>query len=286
MKKTYLLLCLSVISLIANGQQNCDIYTDSLCSFACRLRNLSSSFPQGSRRSQECLDSAIRLCPEMADAWREISVPYLKRGDFVTWRKYMDKAVALQPTRTLDVRGWCRFKFLRDYEGALEDLKRFDSLSHFASKHTGDGTYSLNVVMALCERELGNYSNAVLYFSRGIDSIFYTKGKDFIGLFDFLHRAVLKLRQRDYTGALSDLNQQEKVCRNYVETSYYKGIVYRALGKHKLARRQFQNAARLFKEGFHMTDVYCEMLDAVYPADVEEALGETPDASSHIRNNR
>ncbi|MCF6404876.1 hypothetical protein L3C95_18395 [Chitinophaga filiformis] len=274
MKKTYLLLYCCLIGLTVNGQQNCSIYTDSLCNLACKLRNLSSSFAQGSRSSQEYLDSAARLCPDMADAWREISVPYLKRGDFVTWRKYLDRAVALQPARTLDVRGWCRFKFLRDYEGALEDLKRFDSLTHFASRHTGDGTYSLNVVMALCERELGNYDNAALYFSKGIDSIFYTKGKDFIGLFDFLHRAVLKLRQQDYSGALSDLHQQDKLCRNYVETSYYKGIAYRSLGKRKLAEQHFEKAARLYKEGFHMSDVYCEMLDAVYPSDVEEALAE------------
>ena len=281
MKKICLLLCLCLTALITNGQENCGIYTDSICSLACRLRNLSSSFPQGSRKSQEYLDSAIRLCPDMADAWREISVPYLKRGDFVTWRKYIDKAIVLQPARTLDIRGWCRFKFLRDYEGALEDLKKFDSLTHFASKHTGDGTYSLNVVMALCERELGNYSAAALYFSRGVDSIFYTKGKDFIGLFDFLHRAVLKLRQQDYTGALSDLRQQEKLCKNYVETSYYKGIAYRGLGKQKLAKQQFENAARLYKEGFHMTDVYCEMLDAVYPSDVEEALGDCKKRVNH-----
>lgn len=272
MKKTYLLLYLCLLGCIANGQQNCSIYTDSLCSLACRLRNESSAFPQGSRSSQQYLDSAIRLCPDMADAWREISVPYLKRGDFVSWRKYLDKAVALQPARALDVRGWCRFKFLRDYEGALEDLKRFDSLTHFASKHTGDGTYSLYVVMALCERELGNYSNAAYYFSKGIDSIFYTKGKDFVGLFDFLHRAVLKLSMQDYTGALSDLRQQEKLCRNYVETSYYKGIAYRSLGKLKQARQQFENAARLYREGFHLSDVYCEMLDAVYPSDVNDAL--------------
>lgn len=274
MKNMYLLLLFCFISFTSSAQENCDIYTDSLCRLACKLSGLASSFPQGSRNSQVYLDSAIRLCPERAEAWREISVPYLKRGDFATWRKYLDKAVALQPGRVLDVRGWCRFKFLRDYEGALEDLKRFDSLTHFASKHTGDGTYSLYVVMALCERELGNYSSAALYFSKGIDSIFYTKGKDFIGLFDFLHRAVLKLRQQDYAGALSDLDQQEKLCRNYVETSYYKGIVYRSLGKHKLARKQFENAARLYKEGFHLSDVYCEMPDAVYPSDIEEALME------------
>ncbi len=208
----------------------------------------------------------------MADAWNEIGVPYLKRGDFATWRKYVDKAVALQPGRFMDIRGWCRFKFLRDYEGALEDLERFDSLTHYSTKRTGDATYSLNIVMALCERELGNYAGASLYFSKGIDSVIAARGKAYLGQFDFLHRAVLKLKLQDYSGALADLDRQEKLNRNYVETSYYRGMAYRSLGKHKLAKKYFSHAARLYKEGFHMSDPYCEMLDAVYPSDVEEAL--------------
>lgn len=272
MKHLYLLLCCSMISISGKSQLNCDAFTDSSSVRGCRLYNYAVTFYQGSRPNQQYLDSAVRVCPTLAEAWRALSVPYLKRGDFATWRKYLDKAVDLQPLKTLDVRGWCRFKFLRDYEGALADLKRFDTLSRFAHRHTGDGTYSLYVVMALCERELGNYAAAAYYFTKGIDSIFYTKGKDFIGLFDFLHRAVMKIELKDYSGALADLEQEEKICKNYVETPYYKGIVYRAMGKYKLAKEQFEEARRRFKEGFHMVDVYCEMHDAVYPADIDEAL--------------
>lgn len=275
MKHIYLFICCCLICLSGKSQLNCDIYTDSAANLACRLYNHAITFPQGSRSNQQFLDSAIRVYPALSEPWRAISVPYLKRGDFATWRKYLDKAVELQPLKTLDVRGWCRFKFLRDYEGALEDLKRYDTLSRFAHRHTGDGTYSLYVVMALCERELGNYTAASHYFAKGVDSIFYTKGKDFIGLFDFLHRAVMKIRLKDYSGALADLEQEEKICKNYVETSYYKGIVYRSMGKHKQAKAAFENAKRLLKEGFHLTDVYCEMQDAVYPADIDNALATT-----------
>jgi len=272
MKHLYLLLCCCMISIIGKSQLNCDAFTDSASVRACRLYNYAVTFYQGSRLNQQYLDSAVRVCPTLAEGWRALSVPYLKRGDFASWRKYLDKAVELQPLKTLDVRGWCRFKFLRDYEGALADLKRFDTLSGFAHRHTGDGTYSLYVVMALCERELGNYDAATYYFAKGIDSIFYTKGKDFIGLFDFLHRAVMKIKLGDYKGALADLEQEEKICKNYVEIPYYKGVVYRHQGKHQLAKEQFEEARRRFREGFHLVDVYCEMQDAVYPSDIDEAL--------------
>jgi len=234
MKHLYLLLCCCMISIIGKSQLNCDAFTDSASVRACRLYNYAVTFYQGSRLNQQYLDSAVRVCPTLAEGWRALSVPYLKRGDFASWRKYLDKG--------------------------------------FAHRHTGDGTYSLYVVMALCERELGNYDAATYYFAKGIDSIFYTKGKDFIGLFDFLHRAVMKIKLGDYKGALADLEQEEKICKNYVEIPYYKGIVYRQQGKHQLAKEQFEEARRRFKEGFHLVDVYCEMQDAVYPSDIDEAL--------------
>ncbi|WP_298738351.1 hypothetical protein [uncultured Chitinophaga sp.] len=274
MKHLYLLLCCGMISVAGKGQLNCDAFTDSASVRGCRLYNYAITFYQGSRLNQQYLDSAVGVCPTLAEGWRALSVPYLKRGDFAAWRRYLDKAVALEPLKTLDVRGWCRFKFLRDYEGALQDLKRFDTLSGFAHRHTGDGTYSLYVVMALCERELGNYDAAARYFAKGIDSIFYMKGKDFIGLFDFLHRAVMKIRIGDYNGALADLEQEEKICKNYVEVAYYKGVVYRAMGKHQHAKEQFEAARRRCRDGFRMTDIYCEMHDAVYPADIDEALAQ------------
>ena len=255
------------------SQTNCKVFTDSCHIKACLLYNAADSFPQGTRKSQQYYDSAIKVCPDYADAWHEISVPYLKRGDFLTWRKYLDKAVSLKPQLYLGSRGWCRFKFLRDYEGALSDLQKLDTLTGFNPSYSGDGNYHLYNVMALCERELGNYQKALHYFSLGIDSMLAQKGEAWIGFSDFLHRAVTKMRMKDYAGALTDLNRQMKKYDNYAEIYYYQGLIFNATGRKQEAAASFDKAKTLMSSGsHHLSDIYCEMHDEVFVEDVEEAI--------------
>ena len=256
------------------AQDNCSLLKEPNRIKACKFYNASDSLPQGSRGSQQTLDSALYYWPEYAEAWREKSVPYLKRGDFLTWRKYMDKAVQLRPEKFLGVRGWCRFKFLRDYAGALDDLKKFNTLVPFDPGQSGDGNYSLYVVMGLCERELGDFTAAMHYFSMGIDSAIAQKGFEWIGLYDYLHRAVTRMRVKDYAGALTDLDLQVKKYPKFAETYYYRGKVLLALGRQEEAKIALEKSKTLFVSGgYHFTDPYCEMLDEVYLEDIEEALG-------------
>ena len=56
---------------------------------------------------------ALEICPSYHPAYRAKSTAYLKTGDFITWKKLMDKAVELSPEDHLDYRGWCRFQFLK-----------------------------------------------------------------------------------------------------------------------------------------------------------------------------
>src|SRR6478735_6979786 len=95
LKKIGLLLLLMATLQLCRAQTNCRVFTDSCHIKACLLYNAADTFAQGSRKSQQYYDSAIRICPDYAEAWRAISIPYLKRGDYYTWRKYLDKAVSL-----------------------------------------------------------------------------------------------------------------------------------------------------------------------------------------------
>ena len=273
LRTAFLALLLSNASLCSRAQTNCLLFKDSSHIKACRLYNATDSLPQGSRICQQYLDSAIRLCPEYAEAWREISVPYLKRGDYRNWRKYMDRAVKLKPLAYTAVRGWCRFKFLRDYEGALFDLQKADTLSGFQPGQSGDGSYNLYIVMALCERELGNYTAAFRYFALGIDSVRARRGKTWLGLFDYLHRAVMEIKLKDYDKALSDLDLQSEIYDRYAETEYYRSMVFTATGHPQQARASLERARRLFiTDGYHLSDIYCEMTDEVHLVDIETAL--------------
>jgi tetratricopeptide (TPR) repeat protein len=273
LKTTGLLFLLLASFYWCRSQTNCQVFTDSCHIKACLLYNKADSFAQGTRAGQLLYDSAIKVCPDYAEAWREIGVPYLKRGDFLTWRKYLDKAVSLKPQAFLGIRGWCLFKFLRDYEGALTDLQQFDTLTGFNPSYSGDGNYHLYIVMALCERELGNYPKALHYFSLGIDSMLAQKGEAWIGLSDFLHRAVTKMRMKDYAGALTDLNRQMKKYDSYAEIYYYQGLIYNAMRRQKEAAASLGKAKALMASGtHHLSDIYCEMPDEVFMEDIEEAI--------------
>lgn len=259
------------------AQPNCFIITDSACARACRVFVASDSFYQGSPKCQYYLDSAIWLCPSFADAWHEKSVPYLKRGDFVTWRKYMDEAVRLNPARYLSVRGWCRFKFLQDYEGALDDLQRNDTLSRFAHQYSGDGNYELHILMALCERGLGNFTAAFHYFHEGIDSVVARNGPSSAGLFSYLHLGVTLLQTGDYDGALVALESENKQYDRFAETYYYMGMAHLRKGHKAAALENFRRALELYtdKTGtYRLNDPYCEMPDAIYVSDILSAISQ------------
>ncbi len=115
MKLLLLTLLLTLLLHPAMAQPNCNIYAVGTPErAACELYIQAIEFPQGSIQSQVYFDRVLALCPTFAEAYHEKSVPYLKRGDFQTWKKLMDEAVRLQPARFLSDRGWCRFKFLHD----------------------------------------------------------------------------------------------------------------------------------------------------------------------------
>lgn len=257
------------------GQYNCSIYTDSSYARACRIYNAVDSLYQGSVRCQYYLDSAIAVCPGFAPAWHEKSVPYLKRGDFVTWRRLLDKAVDLDPLSFLPYRGWCRFKFLRDYEGALLDLRVFDSLTGGRHQSSNDGNYELHVVMALCERELGHMEAAFRYFAIGIDSVEAQSGPAATGLYDYLHLGVTKMRTGDLPGAIRALEQENRKYDHFADTYYYLGMVYLLEGQRGPAKANLLRARELMHDHsgkYHVYDIYCEMPDVVYPGDIEAAL--------------
>jgi tetratricopeptide (TPR) repeat protein len=256
---------------IASAQYNCSIYKDSAHARACRIYNYGGdTLPQGSAQSQYWLDSAIAICPGFAPAWHEKSVPFLKRGDFVTWRRILDKAVELDPRTYLPYRGWCRFEFLRDYAGAIKDLQRYDTLFEFSHTTSNDGDYELHLVMALCERELGDTAAAFHYFGVAMDA-----DSSIAGIYGWLHLGVTKFGIRDYKGAILALEHENRVYDQFADTWYWLGRATLATGQKAQAKKIFLHAKELINDHsgrYYIHGVYCEKLDTIYESDIDAAL--------------
>lgn len=211
-------------------------------------------------------DRAIAACPTFAYSYREKSVPFLKRGDFHTWKKLLYVAVQLQPARYLGYRGWCRFKFVHDYQGALLDLRRLQTLTRNQPEQSGDGTYDLRMVAGLCQRELGDLRGALATFNACLAS---NARQDRVGIYDYLHRGTTRLRLGDYASALADFTRQRGVNERVAETYYYAALAHQKRRETKAALSQRRTARALWQQHYRLNNPYTSMPDEVSLHDID-----------------
>jgi tetratricopeptide (TPR) repeat protein len=222
-------------------------------------------YSQGSYRSQLYFDKSIDLCPNFAYAYSEKAVPFLKRGLFIEWKKLIDQAVDLSPTEYLGYRAWCRVQFLRDYEGAIKDIEELDSLIDYDIGYCQTGDYHLNIVLALCYKELGHLDKARKLFLQHIQSDDYYEG-----LYDYYHLGVLEYQAGEYQKAIDYLDQQIVVNDYLGETYYFKAMAYKQLNQLTLYVQNLEKAETYYRSGKDRTDTYTETLDKIYLEDILE----------------
>lgn len=268
--KIKLLLLVLFNSLVAKGQTNCNAYKDPAHQRACQLYSQAIGFNQGSKASQELFIASLEACPNFGPTLHEMSVPYLKRGDFFTWKVLIDQAVKSDPAAYLGDRGWCLFKFLKDYKNSLKDLQQLYKLTAGQPGYTGDGDYDLRILMALCQREAGDNKAAIRLFDECITE---HEKQQTVGLYDYLHRGVTYLKMNDYQAAIANFNLETEKYEKLADTYYYLGLTYAKLHQQKQAIAYFRQAEELFiKTGYHRNDPYCESPDQVYLADIQQQL--------------
>ena len=256
------------VQLIA--QPNCDAYLhqgDSLKYKACRTAEGRRGHYQFSRRYQEILDRSLAIDSSFAFAYRAKSTAYLKSGDFITWKKLMDLAVAYDPAAHLDYRGWCRYQFFRDYKGAIEDIELLDELVTYDIGYSVNGDYHLEVARALCYKALGQKKKAI-----DIMKEYLKANTSYTGPYDYLHLGVLYLETGQYSAALKAFEQQEKD-NDLAENRYYSSLVYSKLENQSEAKNQIEKARELYLEEYRMFDPYVEMMDQIYLTDIESKIG-------------
>jgi tetratricopeptide (TPR) repeat protein len=263
------LLVLIPFSIPGYSQPNCNVYkfeNNQKCYDACVIATEAEKY-QGLKKSQIQFDKAIELCPQFDYAYFEKSVPYLKRGDFITWKKLIDKAVELNPTGHLGYRGWCRYQFLRDYKGAIRDLEELDSMVGYDIGYSQNGDYHLNIAKALCYKALGMKQKAISIIEDQLSA------KDYSAMpYDYLHLGVLKLEIGDVNGAIENLKKQIAYNDFLAESYFYLGLAYKKRGDKNEYLRNMNKAKLFYLKGYKRTDPYTHPMDKVYLADIERKL--------------
>lgn len=260
-QRYYLSFLLLIVYTNTIAQVNCNAVEGEDCKKACELYNWASDL-QGSGESQEGFDKAIGLCPDFSHAYMEKSVPYLKNGDFVTWKVLIDKAVDSDPKLYLGYRGWCKFQFLRDYSGAIQDLEELKKYYPEDLGRSQNGDYNLDVVRAMSYSALGKKEKAAGIIERLLAARGYVKG-----MFDHYQLGVTYFEQGKYDKALENFEKQSKEY-NFAENIYFKSKVSKIRNKDYLDLKTL--ALRTYDEGKTMKDIYTHHFNKVYRQQIEE----------------
>ncbi|TZF93101.1 hypothetical protein FW781_19235 [Chryseobacterium panacisoli] len=259
-QRYYLSFLLLIVYTNTIAQVNCNAVEGENCKKACELYNWASDLP-GYAKSQEGFDKAIELCPDFSRAYMEKAVPYLKNGDFVTWKILIDKAVALDPQIHLGYRGWTKFQFLRDYKGAIQGL---DALKKYYPGDLGrsqNGDYNLDVVRVMSYSVLGQKEKTTGIIERLLATRGYVKG-----MFDHYQLGITYSELGRYDKALENFEKQSKEY-NFAENIYFKSKVSKIRNKDYLDLKML--ALQTYDEGKTMKDVYTHHFNKVYRKEIE-----------------
>lgn len=259
-----MIIALLLFKTILLSAPNCYVFKeDDNCYSACKEVEEAVRYPQGSFMSQKHFDRSIELCPTFAYSYMEKAVPYLKRGDFITWKKLIDKAVELKPADYLGYRGWCRYQFLKDYQGAIEDIEQLEELSKYDIGYSQNGDYHLIIAKALAYKGMGEKNKALDIIKAQLAKSDYTPMS-----YDYFHLGVLELEVGDTASAVASLKKQIEINDYLAETYFYLAIASKK-GQRLTDYQNYLHKAKMFYEtGKFRTDAYVETADKIYYSDI------------------
>ena len=258
--------CLSLLLFVLcthfQAQVNCNAIEGENCKKACELYNHNPGY-QGSKIALETYDKLISLCPNFSDAYADKAIPYLKRGDFISWKILIDQAVALNPKMHLGYRGWCKFQFLRDYKGAIEDIEALEKIYPTGYLgHSANGDYELRITKAMCYSALGQKEKAVAIFEKQL-----AKKDHSAGFYDYFQLGVTYFELKNYDKAAENFEKQSgKV--DFAENIYYKSKIAKIRSKDYLTLKTL--ALKTYDGGNYMKDPYTHHFNKVYRTQIEE----------------
>ena len=240
---------------------NCNVYLynkDTAQYKACKSVEYVPYY-QYTRQYQERFDKALEICPYFAYAYRAKSTAYLKSGDFLTWKYLIDKAVQYDTMSHIGYRGWCRYQFFRDYEGAIADIEYLEKRNNILHVgYSANGDYHLIVAKAICYSALNKKRKAIQI----LENLFSTNGYD-AGLFDYYQLAVTYFQVNDYANALKYLDKQSE--RNeFAENKYYKARIAKIKKDKKTFEKEKSEAIRLYNDKKVLFDPYTTHFNKVY----------------------
>ena len=195
-------------------------------------------------------DSLIEICPNIAIAYQQKALPYIKNGDYATAFPLENKAVELDAQNYTAYRGFLKCIFTKDYEGAIVDFKRAQHLNPNGFKM--DHTYFF--YEGLCNLELKNYEEAKENFKR--DTLVQqsaTPGEN-LHFNTLLYIGILYYEMKDNYNAKKYLLRCLKQYKELPEGNYYLALLYKNENNSEDYHKYLQIAKRALNTGYSMNE--------------------------------
>ncbi len=222
---------------------------------------------QGTPKSMTMLDSILKLDPTHAAAWREISIPYLKRGMPLEWKPLIDKSVEIDPKNWQPMRGYLYLNFYRDYEKAITDFNASDSLTPYLDYPQG---HSVDFWRGIAYLGAKDYDNSIAYWDKHITKETEDSGEDWVELEAFLYRGIAYFESGNTKKANENFDKVIQYFTSSADAKYYKAQLLLNEGDKTTALNMIEDAIVDFNNGYYNNRAYVETLRQIYLEDLED----------------
>jgi len=220
---------------------------------------------QGSPESMKRIEEAIALDTTYAEAIRELSVAYLKRGIPHKWKPIFDKAVEKDAATWQPWRGYLYLWFYRDYEKAIADFNASDSLTDYIDHPQG---HSVDFWRGIAYLGLKDYENSISYWDKHITKETQDSGEDWVELEAFLYRGIAYFESGNAKKAVENFDKVIHYFKQSADAKYYKAMILKN-DDFAEAKLLIEDAIVDFKDGFYNNRPYVETLRQIYLEDLE-----------------
>ncbi|MFS4492982.1 tetratricopeptide repeat protein [Maribacter sp. 2308TA10-17] len=221
---------------------------------------------QGSPESMERIKEAIALDTTYAEAIRELSVAYLKRGMPHKWKPIFDEAVEKDAATWQPWRGYLYLWFYRDYKKAIADFDASDTLTDYIDHPQG---HSVDFWRGIAYLGLKDYENSIAYWDKHITKETEDSGEDWVELEAFLYRGIAYYESGNPEKAVENFDKVIQYFKQSADAKYYKALILKDDDAIE-AKALIEDAIIDFNAGFYNNRDYVETLRQIYMEDLED----------------
>ncbi|MEM9856631.1 MAG: hypothetical protein AAF843_04725 [Bacteroidota bacterium] len=232
------------------------------------LQGMLSSYYQGTPPAEVVLHEALKFDSSNAALWRELGVPYLKRGYLQKSYFYYDKAVLHDPATWQGWRGYNYLYFYRDFDRAIADFNATDTLTeNFTDYPQGQ---SVDYMRGIAYYGLGDYYSAHKYFDKYINEILKERDESWITPKAFLYKGLTYLAVNEHAKATQYFDKAIEYDGSLADGYYHKARALLALDQLTEAKDLLNTALTQFESGSFHKRPYIEVLDQIYIEDIQK----------------